>query len=87
MIKAAVFLRSEWALWVNFATTGLFLVFGGGWLADLSNPAWFAFVSLWLFLAMMLSAFAVVRHAEALAVKLGEPCPDRKLIRRLPCPN
>src|SRR5439155_775289 len=49
------------------------LLFGAGWLADLSNPAWFAFVSLWLFGAMFLSAFAVVRHAEALAVKLGEP--------------
>jgi len=58
---------------VNFATTALFLFFGGSWLADLSHPAWFGFVSLWLFLAMILSAFAVVRHAEALAVRLGEP--------------
>lgn len=66
-------LSGEWVLVVNFATTALFLLFGAGWLADLSNPAWFAFVSLWLFGAMFLSAFAVVRHAEALAVKLGEP--------------
>ena len=73
MIKAATFLRSEWVLAVNFATTALFLLFGARWLADLSQPAWFGFVSLWLFLAMILSAFAVVRHAEALAAKLGEP--------------
>jgi len=73
VIKAATFLRTEWALAVNLATTALFLLFGASWLADLSHPAWFGFVSLWLFLAMMLSAFAVVRHAEALAVKLGEP--------------
>ena len=73
MIKAATFLRSEWALAVNFATTALFLLFGARWLADLSQPAWFGFVSLWLFLVMILSAFAVVRHAEALAERLGEP--------------
>ena len=73
MIKAAVFLRGEWPLVVNFATTVLFLYFGARWLGDLSHPVWFSVVSVWLFLAMMLSAFAVVRHAEALAAKLGEP--------------
>ncbi|HUL92690.1 MAG TPA: ionic transporter y4hA [Burkholderiales bacterium] len=67
------FLAAEWALAANLATTGLFLVFGAGWLADLSAAAWFAFVSLWLLAVMFQSAFAVVRHAEALAVKLGEP--------------
>lgn len=67
------FLIAEWALAVNLATTGLFLAFGAGWLADLSAAAWFAFVSLWLLAVMFQSAFAVVRHAEALAVKLGEP--------------
>jgi Ca2+:H+ antiporter len=66
-------LVTEWALAVNLATTGLFLAFGAGWLADLSGAAWFAFVSLWLLAVMFQSAFAVVRHAEALAVKLGEP--------------
>lgn len=67
------FLIAEWALAANLVTTGLFLVFGAGWLADLSSAAWFAFVSLWLLAVMFQSAFAVVRHAEALAVKLGEP--------------
>ena len=67
------FLIAEWALAVNLVTTGLFLAFGAGWLADLSGAAWFAFVSLWLLAVMFQSAFAVVRHAEALAVKLGEP--------------
>jgi Ca2+:H+ antiporter len=67
------FLAAEWALAVNLVTTGLFLVFGAGWLADLSGAAWFAFVSLWLLAVMFLSSFAVVRHADALAEKLGEP--------------
>jgi Ca2+:H+ antiporter len=52
---------------------GLFLGFGSTWLADLSQPAWFALLLTWLFAAILLSAGAVVRHAESLAVKLGEP--------------
>ena len=66
-------LGREWALPVGIATTLAFLAFGGRWLADLSNPAWFAFVLVWLFAAIMVCAFAVVRHAEALAERLGEP--------------
>ena len=66
-------LKDEWVLAVNLATTGLFLAFGDRWLADLSSAAWFALVSLWLLAVMFMSAFAVVRHAEALAEKLGEP--------------
>jgi Ca2+:H+ antiporter len=66
-------LRAEWILLVALATVGLFLKFGGVWLADLSNPCRMVFVSLWLFVAVLLSALAVVRHAEAMAVLLGEP--------------
>lgn len=65
--------RSEWPLLVSIATTVLFLVFGKGWLADLPNSAWFALMLVWLFGAILVSAFAVVRHAEGLAVRLGEP--------------
>ncbi|HEY6242157.1 MAG TPA: ionic transporter y4hA [Burkholderiales bacterium] len=72
-MKFPAHLKREWALAANLATTGLFLAFGSRWLADLSGAAWFGFVSLWLLAVMFLSAFAVVRHAEALAVKLGEP--------------
>lgn len=66
-------LRREWPLAAVLATAGLFLAYGAGWLADLSKGAWFAFISLWLLAAMFLAAFAVVRHADGLAVKLGEP--------------
>jgi len=66
-------LRTEWPLPVSIVTTALFLVFGKEWLADLSNVGWFAFILGWLFLAILVSAFAVVRHAEGLAVRLGEP--------------
>lgn len=66
-------LRQEWALLVSLLTAALFFLFGGGWLADLSNPVWFTFVFVWLFVVILLSAFRIVHHAESLAIILGEP--------------
>ena len=63
----------EWSLLVSLGTAGLFLAFGKHWLADLSRPLWFGFMLALLFGAILLSALAVVRHAESVAVKLGEP--------------
>lgn len=67
------FLKREWALLLSVVTTALFMVCGVRWLADLSNPAWFALMLGWPFVAILMSAFALVRHAESLAIKLGEP--------------
>jgi hypothetical protein len=64
-------LRYEWPLLVSIATTAVFLVFGKGWLADLSSAAWFALMLGWLFGAILVSTFAVVRHAEGLAIRPG----------------
>ncbi|MEQ1774148.1 MAG: hypothetical protein ABL891_10250 [Burkholderiales bacterium] len=58
---------------MNLATTLVFLVFGKNLLADLSHPVWFALVLIWLLLIILFSVFAVVRHAESLAERLGEP--------------
>jgi len=66
-------LRDEKTLIFSLLTTALFFLFGGGWLADLSRPSWFGFISVWLFTVILLSAFAIVRHAESLAELLGEP--------------
>ena len=63
----------EWPLLVGLGTAALFFVFGSSWLANLANPSWLAFLFVWLFAVMLLSATAVVRHAESLAAKLGEP--------------
>src|SRR5438093_2335430 len=63
----------EWPLLMSLITAGLFLGFGGALLNDLSHLAWFALVLIWLFAAILISSFAIVRHAESLAVKLGEP--------------
>jgi Ca2+:H+ antiporter len=65
--------RTEWPLFIGVASTALFYLFGKAWLADLSNAAWMCFLFLWLFAAILASAFGVVRHADCLAIKLGEP--------------
>lgn len=64
---------AEWPLLLSALTTVLFLLFGSRWLGRLENGAWYGFMLAWLFGAILVSAFAVVRHAEALAVRLGEP--------------
>jgi Ca2+:H+ antiporter len=66
-------LKSEWPLVVNVAAAALFLVFGAEWVADLSNPVRLAAILGSLFAVILLAAFAVVRHAEAIAVRTGEP--------------
>lgn len=68
-----LFLKSEWPLVASLATTALFIAFGGAWLADLASTLWFALMSSWLFAAILAASFAAVRHAEAIAEKLGEP--------------
>jgi Ca2+:H+ antiporter len=73
MPQSIVALQREWPLAVSLATVAVFLVWGERWLADLSNVAWFTVVLGCLFGAILVSAFAVVRHAEGLAELLGEP--------------
>jgi len=66
-------LRHEWSLPVGYATTLAFLAFGSAWLDDLGRPAWLALMFAWLFAAILACAFSLVRHADELAVRLGEP--------------
>jgi Ca2+:H+ antiporter len=66
-------LLREWTLAPPVVTTILFLIFGKRWLADLSNGLWFGVVSLWLVGTILVSALAVVRHAEGVAERVREP--------------
>ena len=66
-------LRREWVLLLSVITTALFLLFGQGWMEHLAQPLWFTLMLAWLFGVIVASAFAVVRHAESLAVIFGEP--------------
>jgi len=65
--------RDEWFLCVSAATSLAFLASEGALLDGLSNLLWLGFVFLWLFATVLGSALSVVRHAERLAVRLGEP--------------
>lgn len=65
--------RMEWLLLPGAASALAFFAFGNGWLSALANPWWAGFLFVWLFGAILNSAFAVVRHADCLAIKLGEP--------------
>jgi Ca2+:H+ antiporter len=65
--------RREWPLLPAYATAALFVAFGEALLGGIASGAWAAFVLAWLFAAMLVAAFAVVRHSECLAEILGEP--------------
>lgn len=72
-IALTAIVRSEYPLFFSSLSMGLYMVYGKGWLADLSSPAWYAFMLAWLLVVILMSAFAIVRHAESLASILGEP--------------
>jgi len=60
-------------LFAAIATALAFMRFGESWLGELSSDLQGAFLFAWIFGVMMWGSFGVVRHAEALAAKLGEP--------------
>jgi Ca2+:H+ antiporter len=66
-------LRAEAPLLAGAATTAIFFTVGKGWTEDFSHPILTAALLVWLFAVMVWCAFGVVRHAEVLAERLGEP--------------
>jgi len=65
-------LRREWFLAISIATTVAFLA-APTLLDGLDRPWWLAVIFAWLFAAILGSALSVVRHAEHLGKRLGEP--------------
>lgn len=70
-VKSA--LRAELPMLVGLATTAFVFTVGHGWVADFSNLYVTSLLFAWMFAVMIWCAFAVVRHAEALAQFCGEP--------------
>jgi Ca2+:H+ antiporter len=66
-------LRHEWFLVFSGATSLAFVIGGDTLLAGFVDPVWLAVTFIWLFAAVLGSALSVVRHAEHLAGRLGEP--------------
>jgi Ca2+:H+ antiporter len=65
--------RSDWFLSVTLLTCAVFSVVGEALDSALANPLVLKATFLWLFSVILGSALSVVRHAEHLAVRLGEP--------------
>jgi len=60
-------------LLAGYATTVIFLLNGKAWLATTPSFLFGSILFVWLFATMLLSSFAVVRHADHLAEQLREP--------------
>jgi len=66
-------IRSEAAFIVTALSAVAFYTIGKGWLDGFGNPILYTALFLWLFGTMLWSSFSSVRHADCLAVLLGEP--------------
>jgi Ca2+:H+ antiporter len=66
-------IRGELALIVGIVTAGIFLSTGDRLIEIIGHPVALILVFLWLFAVILWSAVSVVRHADCLAVKWGEP--------------
>jgi len=66
-------IRSEFSLIIGIITAGIFLWAGSRLVENLEHPGLMGVVFLWLFIAVLWSAISVVRHADCLAIKCGEP--------------
>jgi Ca2+:H+ antiporter len=66
-------LRAEAPTILGILSLAAISLFHGPLFADLHNYPLTALLFLWLFATMLWCAFGVVRHAEALAERLGEP--------------
>jgi Ca2+:H+ antiporter len=66
-------MRSEFALLISLATAAIFWGTGSRLVEIVAHPLSMAGVLLWLFAVILWSAISVVRHADCLAFKFGEP--------------
>jgi Ca2+:H+ antiporter len=66
-------IRAEFPLLVGLVTVAIFFAAGSQLVEIIAHPARLIGVFIWLFAVILWSAMCVVRHAECLAVKLGEP--------------
>ncbi|NOQ29599.1 MAG: calcium:proton antiporter [Helicobacteraceae bacterium] len=63
----------EKALAISIFTAILYMLFGNSWLSNLENTPVILGQFIIVFGIMLVSSFGVVKHADMLAIKLGEP--------------
>lgn len=66
-------IRAELALFFGLPTAAIFLWAGQGLVENLGHPFVILLVFVWLFVPLLWSAISVVRHADCVALKCGEP--------------
>lgn len=71
--KSSGVFGSEMGLWIGIVTTVVFVLFGDRLPGNLDNTTLYASLFFCLFIVMLWLSFCVVRHADCLAIKLGEP--------------
>jgi len=69
----AGFVGAEYPFFIGLATAAILLVLGSDVLEDVAHPLVLGAIFVWLLGAVLWSAVSVVRHADCLAVKCGEP--------------
>jgi len=67
------FVRAEYPFFIGLATAVIFLALGNQILEDVAHPLVLGVVFVVLLAAVLWSAVSVVRHADCLAIKCGEP--------------
>jgi Ca2+:H+ antiporter len=66
-------LRAEFALLISLGTAAIFFGIGNRLVEITTHPVGLIVTFLWLFGVVLWSAMCVVRHADSLAIKFGEP--------------
>ena len=66
-------IRTEFALAIALGTAAIFFGTGNQLVEIIAHPVALIGVFLWLFIVIVWSALCVARHADCLAIKLGEP--------------
>ncbi len=72
-VALASLLRAEWLLPISLASSFAFYRWGDSIFESLDHPPGRVIVFVWLFGVILGSALTVVRHAEVLAERFGEP--------------
>jgi len=66
-------MRAEFALGIGLGTAAIFYAAGNQLVEDITHPFGLIGIFLWLFIVILWAALSVVRHADCLAIKCGEP--------------
>src|SRR5256886_7324257 len=65
--------RAEFVLLISLGTAAILIAMGNRPLEEATHPMLLVLIFFWLFAVILWSAISVVRHADSLAIKFGEP--------------